>query len=713
VAAAFLMAAGSASAGGPTRVSRAGNFITWDVTRPIPYTVDSGPLGRFSNAQAVAWVDEAFRRWSAPDAGFFTVAATAPSAVDITAANFVRRPLDDAVSANQVVFDADGALLNRFFGDGAGGDTLGITRISIDSQATRIVGAQVVINGNPDLATTPEGARETIQHELGHFLGLTHSQLNALVAYDGVPGNDLLAPVMSYSRGDEAGPLLHAEDRAWIAALYPRSASGGIRGRVLLSDHATGVQGIQVVARKVGEEEVVAVSGLSGYRYKHPVDLRLGSRDGALMGLFELPGLPPGEYRLELEPLEDEPVIQPAHGFLSGGRRYWREGGLPTTDLRAATPISVRAGQVTEGRDFVLVAPAPSVPRAVESEPNNTPEVAQPLPLSVEVTGRVGPQDAGRFDYDAFDGTDFYDDKVEDWYRIVVTEPTLLTATLTASAPAADLNLFLVSGDSSTDFPVGTPLADGADPGTPPERLQIRVWPGVYFLGVSSADRATNTASDYLLQLLTVPSPDLPQEPPRVTLLVASQITAASVRIHWQTDQETIGRMFVSRVGNPTIEVGSARLGRGHSLELTGLRKYTTYRLSLFIRNQDRLRTVMPDLGVGTARDPDRGAPFVQAGLWSVVPGEELPEELLMVARVTNLGVGTASRVTIDRLSLPAGWRFVTPPVLPLDLGEIGPGGSAIVALPAVRVSAGSATLDLSIDGGYTSFQGDTRRFDR
>src|SRR5262249_26334392 len=145
--------------------------------------------------------------------------------------------------------------------------------------------------------------------------------------------NDHLAPCMSYSYGPNGGPTLHLDDRAWIAALYPKPGAapttGTIRRRVLLPDGKTGLQGIQVVARRDGDAGGTAVSGVSGVLDRP--DVGLGPRDVGLQGYFELPGPPPGNYRRAIEQLAPEPPMHPRDAFLPGGRRFWRESGPLTT----------------------------------------------------------------------------------------------------------------------------------------------------------------------------------------------------------------------------------------------------------------------------------------------------------------------------------------------------------------------------------------------
>jgi hypothetical protein len=303
-------------------------------------------------------------------------------------------------------------------------------------------------------------------------------------------------------------------------------------------------------------------------------------------------------------------------------------------------------------------------------------------------------------------------DAVEDWYRIDVTEPTTLSATLTAGHADADLNLYLVS------FPHGSPDLTvwdrSVDRGTPPETFQIRVEPGIYFVGVSSFDEhPANPDSEYRLALLGIPSPDLPMaapNPPRITLATVSDVTPSSARVSWQTDQDANTILFVS---DPWREFGSPALTREHSLDVTGLSAATQYLLDLYSRNSSgEIEVSWPYLPVKTALASSEGEPnpVVKTGS---VPLNEQNGEFVLAAYVINRGDGPAVSVKIDRLTLASGWSFLARPALPIDLGSIGPRGAGGVALRVIRTAAGAAPLDASLEGTYATPEGATRSFGR
>ena len=65
---------------------------------------------------------------------------------------------------------------------------------------------------------------DVLTHELGHFLNLCHTQLNADLADDGDPANDAYLPIMFPFRSDddlESDPVLRFDDATMLSMLYP------------------------------------------------------------------------------------------------------------------------------------------------------------------------------------------------------------------------------------------------------------------------------------------------------------------------------------------------------------------------------------------------------------------------------------------------------------------------------------------------------------
>src|SRR5262249_31094674 len=146
---------------------------------------------------------------------------------------------------------------------------------------------------------------------VGRFLGLGYTQLNTDLILDGIPDNNRLIPQMYSQVVPGKGDQLTREDIAAVSALYPSptfAATGGkIRHPVLLPNLSTGLQGINVVARRVGDATVTAVSAVSGMRFKNDIIDTAGlngSRQVALRGAYELNGLPNGQYILSIEAIQ-------------------------------------------------------------------------------------------------------------------------------------------------------------------------------------------------------------------------------------------------------------------------------------------------------------------------------------------------------------------------------------------------------------------------
>src|SRR6202008_816927 len=89
------------------------------------------------------------------------------------------------------------------------------------------------INISPNFELTANEFDEAITHEIGHFLGLDHSQINIdLLApgnvgkcdVDRLAGIPLMFPVeFCQARKDAGLPVLSPDDVSWISSLYPNA----------------------------------------------------------------------------------------------------------------------------------------------------------------------------------------------------------------------------------------------------------------------------------------------------------------------------------------------------------------------------------------------------------------------------------------------------------------------------------------------------------
>ncbi len=369
-------------AGGPLAVTREGLPFRWDPTRPITYTLDQGPLGPLSPEQAAALVEQAFGAWASVPTARLRFQMAGFTSTDVTGANalgflnqIIRQCREQGLCTNPVIFDSDGSVMDALIGSGSHA-RLAAWAAPLTMTDREILQGIILINGR--FATTLDRLRGILTHEVGHFLGLDHSQLNTEAAFDSDPTNDQTVPTMfplftSRFRVEEWATL-HLDDRAAISSLYPAPdfdrTTGTIRGRIRYAD-GHGFMGANVIARRVEDPQLTAVSTISGYRHigtvpKEDKSFRLGyvgSDDPDLLGYYELRGLPPGTYTVEIEPIDprftaaarvgplDPPPPLPApREFYSG------PGESDRDDPNDRALITVFPGMVIEDVDIILNA---------------------------------------------------------------------------------------------------------------------------------------------------------------------------------------------------------------------------------------------------------------------------------------------------------------------------------------------------------------------
>ncbi|MBI2982441.1 MAG: hypothetical protein HYY44_09190, partial [Deltaproteobacteria bacterium] len=169
-----------------------------------------------------------------------------------------------------------------------------------------------------------EGA---IFHEIGHFIGLDHAQVNlssAIKALSGdfseVSGIPTMFPLLIDGK-EQRSP--HFDDIVSAALLYPstdfESSFCTLRGKVFQADGVTELQGVNVVAERVDNPLAESTSFVSG-------QLFVGSSENceAKEGGFTIKGLSPGvAYKIGVEKISSaftggssiEPCDPPQSGF--------------------------------------------------------------------------------------------------------------------------------------------------------------------------------------------------------------------------------------------------------------------------------------------------------------------------------------------------------------------------------------------------------------
>ena len=411
-----VLAGIAARAGGPLVVGGPGMaegvpFI-WTIN-PLTYWTDLGNLGWMDNTAANNLVQEAFQAWQDVPTATISFSSSGPLGADVTALNIM--PVMDALEncstlpgdpgggiakPRTIIYDTDGSIL-----EGLGEDpnsVLGFATalcLTTDGVNNNFNRGFALINGQ--FVTGPTSTtlvKAVMIHEFGHMIGLDHSQinLNCLTSYcapgsDDLEGVPTMFPVLI---DDVAMSTLATDDIAAISALYPEStfptSTGRITGHVLFSDGQTPAQGFNVIARKTDDALVTAVSSVSGFLYTVDVGSPLipswygsafGSRDPALIGYYDLPGLPPGDYTVEVEAINnsgDHPFVDGSsvgpignYGFQFPlpsllptpppcTPEYLLSGATASCSSATATTVSVAPGSpVSTGTDVILIGTPP------------------------------------------------------------------------------------------------------------------------------------------------------------------------------------------------------------------------------------------------------------------------------------------------------------------------------------------------------------------
>lgn len=462
-----LLAAGSAFAGGPLVVGGPnfgtdGQPFTWDPAKmPIQYRVDPGPMASTSNGTVVIDNATGLQRvqsmvgvWQAvptatvsfANAGQLLSTGSYVAGTDLTTAtqfNDVAGSCQKGIQ-NPVIFDADSKLMSAL---GLPPEVIGFTSgCALDAAGGHLTGALIVMNGifqdkisapsstPPNFELTANEFDEAITHELGHFLGLDHSQINldlftnALSSgggacdVDELAGIPLMFPVeFCQARKDAGLPILSPDDVSWISSLYPNAATypgayGTISGRIFFSDGVTQAQGVNVIARALDDPATqqneslrVAVSAISGYLFTgnpgqsvtqdmaDPAEHnaggdRNGSRNPQLVGYYQI-AVPPGTYTIEVESIytafdSDSGIgpLNPPVPLPGAIPKFWQENGSAFDIPLQRGTLRINPGDNVQNRDIILNG---TQPRFDQFEDSGT-LWNQPITVPVAESPEVG-----------------------------------------------------------------------------------------------------------------------------------------------------------------------------------------------------------------------------------------------------------------------------------------------------------------------------------
>ncbi len=283
-----------AIAGGPLGASGTTPYRYPASAFPLTYKVDQGALGAFSATTARGIADYAFQRWGAVASANLSFSNGGQLARNVTSANdaYISGTTQFSDGVNPVIFDSSGAITDGKLGIGAKSSVLGFAASAVS--AGNYTEGFVIINGYLSGSGTTydqDVYKAVITHEVGHFLGLSHSQISMHGEF----------PTMYPTAIDTAMKTLAPDDTLALTRLYPVSgwASGvGTISGTVRRPSGTNLSGVNVIA----------VDSASGTAYSTVVDYFSGTdtyftNKPTASGGYSLSGLSPGTYFVRIEPI--------------------------------------------------------------------------------------------------------------------------------------------------------------------------------------------------------------------------------------------------------------------------------------------------------------------------------------------------------------------------------------------------------------------------
>jgi hypothetical protein len=273
----------------------------------IVLNFDNGDLGSRDKNIADLLVIEAVNIWNSILTSTVNISQGIDTPVDIDETNFtsyIPDPFNNTIhndddGLNPVVYDFDGSIIDAYFGVGQGtgpdASVVGFAASSIFIGASFFTEGFAVINGNENLPINSNQLTLIVAHEIGHYLGLDHSQVNinnTEAFADRCPAEPDDYPLM-YPYACRISQATHSDDNVSLSTLYPTAdfypAQGQLTGKFLTTGGAP-VRGANLWVENIRTGEVVSI--VSDYLQQ-------------CTGFFALM-LPPGKYTLHANSINTE-----------------------------------------------------------------------------------------------------------------------------------------------------------------------------------------------------------------------------------------------------------------------------------------------------------------------------------------------------------------------------------------------------------------------
>jgi hypothetical protein len=228
----ILIHSSLSTAGGPLILEGPGGNTPVTYQDPdITINIESGDLGSLSNIEADMLVTEAFDLWNKVNTSTINLLIDQTQLnIDIDKDNFTSYLPKDAEfhnddGLNPFVYDANGEIIDELFGINASEDIVGVAASIFLDDGLYFSEGFAVISGKKTL--TESDYKILITHEIGHFFGIDHSQVNInnQETTFGLPqicttSSPQEYPIMYPFICREAASL-HPDDISAVSALYP------------------------------------------------------------------------------------------------------------------------------------------------------------------------------------------------------------------------------------------------------------------------------------------------------------------------------------------------------------------------------------------------------------------------------------------------------------------------------------------------------------